>query len=155
MPEIKRLPGETREEAKLRIRKEWQAAEPERRRQEEETRRKLCTALTFWKFCGHKQCRRRCACAGDVGKCFHRLWPLVPEEVKVEFRALVTAMAKDKLPQHEAVRHAKAERARYLEMEARFARQKAEQEAEEAQRFAPPQPHYVPEDQAPRVRTIW
>lgn len=153
MSAIKRLPGETREEAKLRAQKEWLAAEPERKRVEEGARRKLCTGLTFWKICGHKQCLRQCACKGEVDKCFNRFWPLVPEETKTYFRAYVTAVARDKLRRPEAERHAKQEVARYLEMEARFARQKAEQEAAAAAKFAPPQPRFVPEDRAPRVRS--
>jgi hypothetical protein len=150
---IERLPGETKKQAKLRAQKEWLAAEPERKRQEEEARRGLCTGLTFWKVCRHKQCNRQRACAGDVDRCFNRFWPLVPEEVKVEIRAMITARAEHKLPPHEAIRYARAERARYLEMEARFARQKAEQEAAQAAKFAPPQPKYVPEGRAPRIRS--
>jgi hypothetical protein len=153
MPEIKRLPGETKEEAKLREQKEWLAAEPERKRQQEESRRRLCTGLMFWKVCQHKQCNRKRGCAGEVDRCFGRWWPQVPEDVKIYYRAYVTAVGQNKLSPHEAVRHAKQEVARYLEMEAHFARQKAEQEAEQAAKFAPPQPRYVPEDRAPRIRT--
>ena len=153
MPEIKRLPGETKEDAKLRVQKEWLAAEPERKREEEEARRHLCTRLLFWKVCRYKQCNRARGCAGDVDRCFNRCWPQVPEDIKVMVRAYITASARDKLPQHEAIRHAGAERARYLEMEARFARQKAEQEAATAAKFAPPQPKFVPEDRAPRIRS--
>jgi hypothetical protein len=153
MTTIKRLPGETKEEAKLRARKEWLAAEPERKRVEEAARRKMCTGLTFWKVCRHKQCNRERGCSGDVDRCFNRWWPLVPENIKVGIRATITARAQHKLLPHEALRHARAERARYLEMEARFARQKAEQEVAAAQKYAPPQPRYVPEDRAPRIRS--
>jgi hypothetical protein len=149
---IKRLPGETKEEARLRAQAEWRAAEPARKREEEESRRQLCTGLTFWRVCRHKQCNRQRACAGDADRCFTRFWPMVPEETKTYFRAYITASARDKLSHHEANRQARAEVARYLEMEARFARQKAEQAAAQAAKFAQPQPQYVPEDRAPRIR---
>jgi hypothetical protein len=153
MFKIERLPGETKDDAKLRAQKEAQANADAERRDQAQARRGLCSTLLFWKVCRHKQCNRERGCRGDVDRCFNRLWPLVPEETKTYFRAYVTASARDKLPPHEAVRHAKAEVARYLDMEARFARQKAEQEAAQAAKFAPPQPRYVPEDRAPRVRS--
>jgi hypothetical protein len=152
--QIKRLPGETKEEAKLRSQKAAQARIDADELATKEARRMLYTAWLFWKYCPHKRCRHHCACAGDVERCHDRFWPFVPEDVKVMFRAYLTAWAGDKLPQHEALRHAGAERARYLEMEARFARRKAEREAAEAQKLAPPQPRYVPEDRAPRVRML-
>jgi hypothetical protein len=148
MPEIKRLPGETKEDAKLRAQNEAQAQIEADKRERADARRKLYTMWQFWKFCPHKACRRQCACAGDVERCHDRFWPAVPEEAKVEFRAYVTATARDKLPRHEALRHARAERARYLEMEARFAQDKVK--AAEAAKPAETM-RFVPENRAPRV----
>jgi hypothetical protein len=151
--QIKRRPNETKEEAKLRAQKEAQTQIESDRRDMTEAHRTFCTGFKFWKLCGHKECERRHACVGVADLCFDRFFRLFPEKTKVYVRAFVTARARDKLPPYEAVRHAKREMARYLEMEARFARQKAEQEAAQAAKFAPPQPHYVPEDRAPRVRS--
>ena len=55
-------------------------------------RRSLNSKLMFWKACGHKKCLRAQACVvGDGKDCARRLWPVVPEYVKVGFRALVKA----------------------------------------------------------------
>ena len=150
MSEIKRLPGETKEDAKLRSQKEAQAQIEANRLATNEARRKLYTAWLFWKFCPHKACRRQCGCVGDVERCYNRFWPSVPEDIKVQSRAYVTASARDKLPPHEALRHAREERARYLAMEARFAqdRVKAAEAAKPAETV-----RFVPENRAPRVRS--
>ena len=150
MSEIKRLPGETKEDAKLRAQKEWQAQAEAGKRVLDQAKRKLYTTWFFWKFCPHKQCRRQRGCAGDLPRCHKRFWHAVPEDIKVQFRAYVTASARDKLPRHEALRHAREERARYLAMEARFAqdRVKAAEAAKPAETV-----RFVPENRAPRVRS--
>jgi hypothetical protein len=51
-------------------------------------RRRLGTALLFWKVCGDKQCLRARACTGD---CFMRLWPHVPEELKFTIHSFIRA----------------------------------------------------------------
>ena len=93
MSDIKRLPGETKDDAKLRVQKEAQAQIEADRRETHEARRKLYTVWLFWKFCPHKQCRRQYACVGDVQRCYNRFWPQVTEHIKVHFRALVTAVS--------------------------------------------------------------
>jgi hypothetical protein len=56
-------------------------------------RRGLCSYLKFWKYCGHKKCLRARTCAGEGCDCFGRLWPIVPEELKVIIRAAAKAFA--------------------------------------------------------------
>jgi hypothetical protein len=51
-------------------------------------RRRLGTALLFWKVCGSRQCLRARACTGD---CFMRLWPHVPEELKFTIHSFIRA----------------------------------------------------------------
>lgn len=63
-------------------------------------RRKICSALLFWKFCGGKECLRARACAGDVGDCFARLWPHVPEDLKFTVRSFIKASGSGR-SQHE------------------------------------------------------
>ena len=66
--EIKRLPGETKEEAELREAHE---------RAYEAFKRERCTYWEFWALCRHKACGRHRACVGAVERCFDRHWPLV------------------------------------------------------------------------------
>ena len=54
-------------------------------------RRKLCTALNFWRVCERKVCRRARGCAGDANACFVHFWPHVPEEVKIRIQAGIVA----------------------------------------------------------------
>ena len=150
MSQIKRLPGETKEDAKLREQKEWQAKAEADKRAFDKVKCKLYTVWGVPKFCPHKECRRRCACVGDADRCFKRFWPMVPEDIKVQIRAEIIATARDKLPRHEALRHAREERARYLAMEARFAQDKVK--AAEAAKPAETV-RFVPENRAPRVRS--
>jgi hypothetical protein len=151
MSEIKRLPGETKEDARLRAQQEWLAAQPERRRKEDGAMRKLHDLLQFWKFCPHKRCRHLSRCSGDARQCFNRFWPRVPEEVKVEIRAAIVARAGG-MSVAEAARHGRDERVRYVELEARFAREKEEPDAAATQRVAPPQSRTIPDGLAPRIR---
>jgi hypothetical protein len=151
MSKIERLPGETKEDAKLRAQREAQAEIEANQRATDAAWRGLFTVLRLWKFCPFKRCRHACACSGDATRCYNRFWPLVPEHTKVYLRAYITASARDELPRREAVRHAEQELARYLAMEARDAQDKAEREAAAAARFAPPQPRTVPDHLAPRI----
>ncbi|HEY0224183.1 MAG TPA: hypothetical protein VGC38_06695 [Pseudolabrys sp.] len=50
-------------------------------------RRSLCTSLMFWRTCGQKKCLRAHACVVNEAACFDRLWPIVPERLKVGIRA--------------------------------------------------------------------
>ena len=45
----------------------------------------------FWKACGRKKCLRARACVVDSRACFDRLWPIVPEKMKVIIRSTVKA----------------------------------------------------------------
>ena len=54
-------------------------------------KRKLCSVLFFWQVCGHKKCLRAKACVVDFKDCFDRLWPHVPEEVKITIRTEIKA----------------------------------------------------------------
>ena len=76
MPQIKRLPGETKADTNPRAQKE--AAEFEaHQRAYDALKRRRCTDWLFWELCAYKPCRRHRGCAGDVTRCFDRFWPLV------------------------------------------------------------------------------
>ena len=77
-------------------------------------RRDLCSHLLFWKVCGHKKCLRVRACVVDGKDCFDRLWPLVPEEVKIGIRALIKAR-QARLSTAETVAEIERELARWRE----------------------------------------
>lgn len=151
MSEIKRPRGEPKDDATPRAQQETEAR-PEADLQEDGLRQ-VHTGLGFWKFCPHKRCRRARACSGDVEDCSLRFWPLVPEQVKAMIRAYTTAVVDDGRPRLEAARHAAQEVARWRAWEARLA-QDQEDRAKAAARFAPPQPRTVPDDRAPRVRSL-
>jgi len=53
----------------------------------------VCSLLLFWRACGHKRCLRARACALESNDCFRRLWPLVPEQLKISIRAGMEASA--------------------------------------------------------------
>ena len=80
----------------------------------------LNTFLDFWRVCGAAPCRRAHACRGDADACFGRHWPMVSEEFKVWFRAMVNARSAGRTPQ-EVDRIAMAEVARWRELMAQRA----------------------------------
>ena len=82
------------------------------------TMRFVCTLFRFWRVCPHKACRRAHTCGGDPHACFARWWRHVPQEVKVLVRAGITARCAGLDPQ-EAARAARAEVARWRELEKR------------------------------------
>jgi hypothetical protein len=54
-------------------------------------RRKLCSLLRFWKFCGHRPCRRAQSCAHPTNECFGRFWPAAPDWLRQGLHAGVRA----------------------------------------------------------------
>jgi hypothetical protein len=64
-------------------------AEFDRRRDQEH--RYLCNTFQFWSVCAESPCRRRKSCVGDADACFERRWWLVPEKIKIFFRAGIKA----------------------------------------------------------------
>jgi hypothetical protein len=118
---------------KKRAQEEFMREQAARRRQELEGRRGLCTGLKFWHFCADKRCKRARQCAGDVGVCFNRFWPQVPEDIKAEIRQAILFM-RDGMPPQQAATEARAFVAQ---------RKQIEQETmarEAARRAAPPEP---------------
>ena len=65
--------------SKQKIAKQFQETLRANNAARDSARRKMATALWFWKACGSRQCLRARACTGD---CFLRLWPRVPEDVR-------------------------------------------------------------------------
>jgi hypothetical protein len=57
--------------------------------------RRLNNYLAFWVICPSPACRRTKRCAGDAQACFDRMWPQVPERMKVEFRVSLKAVHAD------------------------------------------------------------
>jgi hypothetical protein len=108
--------------------------------QQAAAKRKLCSLLFFWRFCGHKKCLRARACVVDFKDCFDRLWPLVPEEMKISIRTQIKA-SKAGLSRAET----KAEIAREL---ARWRETMAPRTAPSS----PPVARAVPNAQAPSLR---
>lgn len=54
-------------------------------------RRFICDLFQFWFGCRAGSCQRQRRCVGDPQACFDRFWWMVPERLKVEFRAYVKA----------------------------------------------------------------
>jgi len=111
-------------------------------------RRSLCTGLMFWKACGNKKCLRVHACVVDERACFDRLWPLVPERLRVGIRTASKAKQarlSDAKTKAEIVRELR----RWDEM---IARQNAPQTAAQATESAPAEPN--PCAPSPRVRVL-
>jgi hypothetical protein len=69
--------------------------DPARDRYEEarraNVRRALHTALRYWSACPAKRCCRARQCMGNLDICHSVFWPVVPEEVKVWWRAVYDA----------------------------------------------------------------
>jgi hypothetical protein len=108
-------------------------------------RRELCSALTFWKFCGAPACKRAKACAGDGEACFRNFWPALPEDVKVMVRAHMTASAAG-LPKPQVAAEVERAHRRWCEVQAQAAAE-AEARAVAAPPALAPQPVVI----APRV----
>lgn len=101
-------------------------------------RRRLNSRMMFWKACGHKTCLRARACVDDCNDCSRRLWPLVPEPMKIGIRALVKAR-EARLSDDETKAAIVRDVARWREM---MARQTAPQAA--ARATAQPAPPSLP-----------
>ncbi len=110
-------------------------------------RRKLCSFLEFWKFCGHKACLRTQGCTHSTAECFERFWPLVPDLFKYQFRAGIEALSAG-LPANEIGAALDAARARWQEMQALSAPDAAASPAEV------PAPTPVSTATTPRARVL-
>jgi hypothetical protein len=127
-----------------------------RARREEETtaKRHVCSHLLFWKYCGRKQCLRARACVGDTDDCFLRLWPVVPEQVKIGIRAAAKAR-QARLSKPEIVAEIKRELARWRETMARqTAPQATPRSMAEPAPQLPPIMRAAPRAPGPRLRVL-
>jgi hypothetical protein len=75
-------------------------------------RRVQCTLFQFWRGCARKRCRRARRCDGDPHACFERWWPLMPEHLKVQYRAAIVALGAGMSP-HAAAQTARTEAERW------------------------------------------
>ena len=86
-------------------------------------RRKVNTHFLFWTVCEDRACARARACAGaDPSACLLRWWPAVPEEMKIEFRALLVGVGQKGMSPDEAASYAQGEVARWKESQKEDAR---------------------------------
>jgi hypothetical protein len=60
----------------------------------EDTRWTINNAMKFWSACPVARCRRARTCVGDNKVCHEIFWPVVPEEMKVWWRAVLDAKRK-------------------------------------------------------------
>lgn len=118
------------------------------REEEAAARRSLCSFLSFWKVCGRKKCLRARACVVDGDDCFRRLWPLVPEELKISIRAAIKA-GKARLSPAETKAEIERDLARWR---ATMAPREAPQAAAEPAPQAPPIVRAAPNAHAPSPR---
>jgi hypothetical protein len=81
---------------------ELKRQEEKQPRRDEATERKAHDFLRFWMVCREGQCRRAQRCTGKLRPCFERHWPLVPEPIKVSFRAMIKAYAQGASPEEAA-----------------------------------------------------
>ena len=95
--------------------------------------RYLCSHLKFYIACGRKQCVREHACVGNAKECFERIWPIVPEDMKIGLRAGIEAKRAG-LSQSAIVAEIEREMARWREM---TAPRTASEPAKQAQPTAP------------------
>jgi hypothetical protein len=65
---------------------------PRDARDKDATTRRMNNYLAFWAICPSRACGRAKRCAGDAHACFDRMWPHVPERMKVEFRVTLKAV---------------------------------------------------------------
>ena len=113
-------------------------------------RRRLCSSLGFWRACGHKRCLRARACGLKSNECYRRLWPLVPEWLKISLRAGMKAQAAG-LSKLEVAAAIARETARWDAMQEPPAT--VEHEPEPAA-SAPPAQDAAPERPSPRIRAL-
>jgi hypothetical protein len=117
-------------------------------------RRAVCSLLSFWQACGHKECRRARACERATNDCFALFWPLVPEQMKISIRAGMDAKAAG-LPQPEVA-------AAIARAQARWRHTQTPQNPGDAANAAPPVADAAaapdraapPADASPRVRVL-
>ncbi len=111
-------------------------------------RRPLCSHLMFWKACGRKRCLRARGCVVDSRACFDRLWPLVPEELKISIRTAIKA-GKARLSPAETAAEIERELARWR---ATMAPCEVPQAAAEPAPQSPPIVRAAPNPRAPSPR---
>jgi hypothetical protein len=99
------FPQQTREQ------KEWQAR---RNAEHAAMRRCQCNLFQFWRICRQRSCQRARGCKGDSVACLDRGWRLLPEDIKVWYRAAAVALSAGHTAQ-EAHDAGVAEMARFLE----------------------------------------
>lgn len=116
-------------------------------------RRHFCTHLMFWTACGRAKCLRARACVGDANECFPRLWPIVPDELKIAIRAAIKAKHAG-LPPAEVKAEVKRELVRWRKsMAPRTEQQEMAEPAPQAQSIAPvASSHRAPKSGAPNPR---
>lgn len=123
---------------------------------QQQARRGMCSWLKFWKACGHKKCLRARACVADVDGCFHRLWPIVPEWLKMTIRVAAKAAAQHLSPPERAAA-IKRDMARWHEMmaqqEARAATQASAEPPPQSAPIVPAEARVIPVP-APRIRPL-
>ncbi len=119
--------------------------------------RHFCSGLMFWKACGRKKCLRARACVVDSRACFDRLWPIVPEKMKVGIRATVKA-AEARLSRAETAAAIERDLARWRATTApREVPQAAAEPAPQLPPIAPSAPNpraSSPRASGPRVRVL-
>ncbi len=96
---------------------------------QEKASRLVNTYFLFHEVCAHRQCKRGRSCKGDHIACFARWWPVVPEELKVRFRAEITAASKGNLSRQQIEQAGEDAVVRWREMQTRFAQHETEQKA--------------------------
>jgi hypothetical protein len=106
---------------KRRVPQEPAQAQARHDAEQTEMRRVQCTLFQFWRGCALKRCRRARRCDGDPHACFERWWPLVPEVLKVQYRAAIVALGAGLSP-HAAAQAARAEVERWRASQAPIGR---------------------------------
>jgi hypothetical protein len=118
-----------------------------------EYRRAGCNLFKFWLVCPERRCCRAKSCVGDPKRCFDRWWPQLPEPMKDWFRAVIKALNAGMSPR-DACRHAEAEVERVAEFNRNLAALGERPAAEVAPARAPDEPRHVPDERAPRIRSL-
>jgi len=144
-----------------RKREQWERDHAQWLRERDETRREMFTLFKIWTICPHKNCERARACAVDTEECRRERWRhVVTDEIRFTIPRMAE-LSREGHPAREAYRMVRAEwqakQKAWAEMDARLAAQRPTALTDAADASAPdrpPAPDSVPDDRAPRIRSL-
>jgi hypothetical protein len=129
-----------------------QAAQARMDAEQAAMRRWQCNLFGFWRDCEQRACRRAKRCSGDSVACLTARFPLLPEEIKIWYRATIKARCAG-LSANEAHEAGVVAVAQYLQQQSESAPATAPTAAVVPAPAIGPLPGPAPTD-APRARVV-